>query len=261
MLRRGFGLPEVVLLVLGANLLASFLVVPMLHHRAEDLRLPLLASLLPIGLLVAGVLSSNRWILLLLFPLGLLFPISLRPSLAGAGTLSPTGFGLLGVALLAFIFGSAWVASASRATPLPRKRRRLDEPNTGAEKKHQRRLRVYTTFVLTCIAFPLTLIHALYLRPDAAEVMAARFPQRGPAASLLFGVLVMVLWLAIFLRHVAGPLRDHIRGDREQVRAIKALARRTRRGRRTSLALALYLAVAAGGLLFFWLHLRGGPPA
>ncbi|MBW2731929.1 MAG: hypothetical protein JRH20_06015 [Deltaproteobacteria bacterium] len=258
MLRKSFALADVVLLVLGANLLSTFLLVPMLHYRGDELDGPLLASLLPISLLVAGVLTANRGILLFLVPVSLLLPLSLLPQLAGAKALSPTGFLLLAVALLGFTFGSAWVASTSRGAPLPSKRRQL-EASPSVSRKHRRRLRIYTLFLLTCVAFPLTLIYALYLRPDAAALVEARFPERGPAASLLFGVLVTVFWLSVFLRYVAAPLRDHIRGDQNQRQQLKALEGRLHQ-RKAPASLYLYLLLALVMLALFWLHLRGSPP-
>ncbi|PID37875.1 MAG: hypothetical protein CSB49_08450 [Proteobacteria bacterium] len=197
--------------VLGSNLWASLLLVPLYHQRTEAITLPSVLAAPPLLLLLVGVLLRSRLLLLGLFPLSLLAPVLTQPSLLGVDVLSPLAFTLVGVAAVSFSIGASMFLARATSPVTPLRGRDLEDTTAGKPKWRSRRL-LYFSLTALAVAIPWVLIHALYLRPEAFNELRQFYPQRAGAAAALFGVLVLALWLLVFLLYFARPLREHIRG-------------------------------------------------
>jgi hypothetical protein len=205
------GALAIVAIVLGLNLWASLLLVPLYHQRAEAIGLAAVLAAPPLLLLTSGVLLRSRLLLLALFPSSLLAPMLARPALVSFSALSPLTFTLVGLATVGFILGASSLLARSTAPLTPERGRDLEDNTAGKAKWSSRRL-LYRGLTGLAMLIPWVLIYGLYLRADAFVDLRRFYPQRAPAAAALFGVLVLGLWLLLFLLYFARPLREHIRG-------------------------------------------------
>lgn len=254
-LRQTRGIADVVMLVLGLNLWATLLLVPLLHLRIDQVLLPALLAGLPVILLFAGVLWRSRVLLQALFPISMLPPIGARPALVGVNALSNLTFVLVGVALISFTVGASFLLARVEAPEAPTAGRDLEDA-TAQLPSWRARWFIYRMLTTFTIVLPLVLLFALYLRPGAFSDLHRFYPERANAAAALFGVLTLGLWLALFHLYVAGPARHHIRGDGRLRANLEQLERATNR---RSPRLRFYGAVAVALALMALLFLRLSP--
>ena len=232
---------DLALVAVGLNAWVSVLLIPALHiERGPGTAA---AALMGLSLLVfaAGVVTRDRTVLLAVYPATLVVPILANPKLAGVNVYSAGTFVLVAVGFVGYTVGAALLTHVASAPPVPEDRRPLAPPRD--DSKWRRRRRMYVMLATVSAVFPGLLIYSLFLHPGVQQELQRFYPNRAQAASVLFGVFAIALWMTLFHLYIRVPLVAHIRGD-PQSRADLMRLRRNLRRRGPRVRFYLWVAVA-----------------
>ncbi|MCB9558360.1 MAG: hypothetical protein H6707_19755 [Deltaproteobacteria bacterium] len=245
---------DAAVLVLACNLWICFLLVPMIHlqrvHLGVTTTMLIAASLL---LAIAGVALHSSLLLFAAFPCSLLLPVLLRSELVGINVYGPKTFVLVALSFVAFGVGGRLLFRLARAPEAhPQRVRRLAAPGNN-ERHWRRRWRIYTLFAAFTGLLPVSLLCGLFLTGDALERLRLAYPHRTAAAAVLFGILALAIYLAIFHLYVRVPLAAHVRGDGK----LRGELIQTRRRLRRRVSVWSYAILGLGVAALVGLLLRG----
>ncbi|MCA9671084.1 MAG: hypothetical protein KC503_36050 [Myxococcales bacterium] len=202
---------DAAILVLGLNVWTSLLLVPALHLERRPGPVTIALMSLSLLTLLVGLVSRQRLLLLAAFPATLLLPVVATPTLVGVNVFSRWTFVLVSVGFIAYTIVSALLLEVLEAPAAPERRKRLPPGATG--ERWAKRWRIYIAMAFFSAAIPALLIFTLFLDRHVAADLARFYPERGPAAAVLFGVIAVGLWLGLFAAYFIAPLRAHVRGD------------------------------------------------
>ena len=216
---------EIAILALGLNLWVTFLLVPLLHLDAPGAAAAWLTAP-PLLALGAGVVLRNRIVLLAAYPLLLALPTLINTKLVGVNVYSPLTFCLVALSFVAYMVATVVLLEVIHAPAPPAETKSLGQVSLDA--RWRRRVRIHRWLAVLAGVFPALLIFTAFLHPGVQADLAAYFPRRGTAPQVFLGVMVLLLWLAIFYAYFLQPLRSHVRGDpylRHELRRIRHDAR------------------------------------
>ena len=216
-------------LALGLNLWATLDLLPGIVVGGDMARLQVALLLLPLPLLAYGVWRWNEAILLFAFPSALLLPIASTPALATLQFYSPTRFLLVGISLVAFLFGASTLTSFYEA-PAPRHVRPLHSSTQPLPRRWKRRFRMYAFLAITSLAYPLVLIYRINFDETGALALAENYPGRAATFTTLLNVIAIGIWLLVYSKYILAPIKQHRTGDKPLRRELSAMRQRARRG-------------------------------
>ena len=201
---------ELAILVLGLNLWVTFLLVPLLHLSSPSggttwLCVP------PLVALGAGVALRNRLVLLAIYPLLLAVPTLVTPKLVGVNVYSPLTFCMVAVSFVAYMIATVALLEVIHAPAAPTESKSLGQ--VRLDQRWRRRVRIHRWFAVLAAVFPAVLIFTAFLHPGVQQDLTTYFPRRGTSPQVFAGVLVLLLWLAVFYAYFLLPLKAHARGD------------------------------------------------
>ena len=246
--QRPHGLIDVVPAILGANVWAAMALVPMLHLEADGLAGTRWLTATPLGILLLGLWRHSPLLLLGAYPISLVALLSGERALLREDVYTPKVFVLVAVSLLAYATVTQWFLARSRRLTAPVEERDL-EIDVAERLRWRHRRRIYRHVAALAGLFPLTLLHALFLRERAWLEFAEYYPQRPKAAAAVFGMVVLGLWLLVFLVFFARPLLMHLRGDPQLPARIQKIEHSASLGWPFFLAAAVAVAAVATLLL------------
>lgn len=242
---------DLAVVVLGANIWVSFLLLPVLHmERSPGAAVATLMALSPIALAV-GAWLRQRVVLLGVYPGLLLLPALLAPGLVGVNVYSPWTFLLVAASFLAYLLGVPLMLSLMETPASPEVIRELEPFPWDA--KWRRRVRIYRGMAAASAIFPAALVYALYVDPTVRAALVASYPARAAEATVMFGAGLLALWIGLFHTYFLGPLRAHVRSD-PQLRY--ELDRTRQQGSRRGPRPSFYVFVTVALVLMLLLTLR-----
>lgn len=207
---------DVVAFTLGVNVWISIVILPAAFVGALRGGAMILAALLPFAVLVGGLVRRSELILLGLFPSALLVPISLQPQLASSYVYGPIRFGLVGLGVIAYLFGVSFFTTFHEP-PAPRSVRPLSSAQQGPAERWKRRERVYWILAGMSCVIPTVLIAWVNFDQSVADFLGEMYPGRVALMTTALTAGAIVLWLAIYHYAFLGALRPHRTGDRDLV--------------------------------------------
>jgi len=95
----------------------------------------------------------------------------------------------------------------------------------------KRRNRLYATFALLALVYPLALLYHINFDASGALALGEKFPGRTATFTTLLNVFAVGTWLLILSRFFLAPLEAHRRGDRPLQREMAALRSRASKQR------------------------------
>jgi hypothetical protein len=238
--RRWRTFADVVAFALGTNVWVSIVILPAIFVGALHGTGRILATALPLVMLLLGLMRRSEGILLGLFPAALLVPIGVTPAMASSHVYGPIRFALVGLGVIAYLFSVSFFTTFHEP-PQPRSIRSLSSAQVGPAERWQRRERVY--WMLTGLSLVIPTVLIAWVNFDAAieEYLGEMYPGRIALMTTVLTVGAIVLWLAIYHYAFLGVLRPHRTGDRDLVITLA----RTRADAKTGKPRArFYLAVA-----------------
>ena len=216
-------------MVLGLNLWATLDLLPMVVV-GPGLTVAMAASLtLPLALLGIGVLRRNETILLFAFPSALLLPIATTPAMATLQFYSPGRFILVGIGLVAFLFGASTLTSFYEP-PKPRHVRPLHSSTEALPPRWKRRFRMYAFLAIISVVYPLALLYHINFDEIGTQALNENYPGRAATFTTLLNVIAIGIWLLVFANFVLAPIKRHRTGDKPLRRELAGLRRRASMG-------------------------------
>lgn len=216
-------------LALGLNLWATLDLLPGLMVGAFDGIGQVAALLLPIALLLIGVSRRNETILLFAFPSALLLPVATAPAMASMQFFSATRFTLVGIGLVAFLFGASTLTSFYEP-PAPRQVRPLQSSTRSLPSRWRRRFRMYAFLAVISVIYPTALLYHINFDEVGALALNDKWPGRAATFTTLLNVLAIGVWLLLFANFILAPMKQHRTGDRALRREVGTLRRRASQG-------------------------------
>ncbi len=245
---------DVTALALGLNLWATLDLLPSIVVGAS-LGFGTLALLVfPLALLAYGVWRRNETILLFAFPSALLFPIALNPAMATLQFYSPARFVLVGVGLVAFLFGASTLTSFYEP-PEPKHTRPLHSSTQPLPERWRRRFRMYAFLAITSVVFPLVLLYHINFDDAGTLALSENYPGRAATFTTLLNIIAIGIWLLVYANFILAPVKQHRTGDKPLRRELAGMRQRAKQG---SPHLASYFGgVMALVLMALWFLWRG----
>ena len=239
-------------LALGLNLWATLDLLPGLvvgaFHGAPQVAI----LLLPLVLLGGGMWHRNETILLFAFPSALLLPVAMAPGMASMQFYGPARFTLVGIGLVAFLFGASTLTSFYEP-PAPRKVRPLKSSTKALPPRWRRRFRMYAFLAVASVVYPMILLYHINFDELGAQTLNDKYPGRAATFTALLNVLAIGTWLLIFANFILAPMKQHRTGDTLLRHDLASLRRRAAQG---SPHLVFYLvgvmALVLMALWFVW---------
>ncbi len=216
-------------LALGLNLWATLDLLPGLVVEGEIGPPQVALLLLPLMLLAFGVWRRNEAILLFAFPAAMLLPIASNPAMATLQFYSPARFVLVGISLIAFLFGASTLTSFYEA-PAPRHVRPLHSSTQPLPQRWRRRFRMYAFLAIISLVYPLVLIYHINFDELGTLALNENYPGRAATFTTLLNVIAIGIWLLVFANFILAPIKQHRTGDKPLRRELAALRRRAKRG-------------------------------
>ncbi|MBN1947703.1 MAG: hypothetical protein JW797_18705 [Bradymonadales bacterium] len=182
-----------------------------------------LVFLVPLGLLLAGLLTRNPVATLLLYPLGVATTLGMNPGEAGGGGSDPWSIILPLVTLLAYVFCvSAWLRSPARPSYLlvssEPVRTRRDRWSPYRLTYWPRAVALFLTFAVTAGAVPI-------LEPIASRVVRSYGVSGGASSGekglVLCSLVLFFGWCVLAYVLFISPAMEQnrlIKADRQRVR-------------------------------------------
>lgn len=214
--RRWRAFADAVALALGINVWISVVVLPGFFVGIWQSTAMVLAGIIPLLALGAGLWRRSEVILLLIFPSTLLVPVGLVPEMASSQVYGLTRFLIVGVGLVVYLLGVSFFISFHEM-PAPTGQRPLASSRVPEPARWQRRFRVYWAFTLLSVVFPLSLLHAANFDDSTRAFLRQMFPGRVAHMTTVLNLLVIGLWVLVYIRYFLGPLQIHRTGDRALV--------------------------------------------
>ena len=216
--RRWKTFADVVAFALGTNVWVSIVILPAVFVNA--LRGPMLAlAMLPLAVLLLGMWRRSEIVLLGLFPAALLVPVGLRPEIASSYVYGPIRFALVGLGVIAYLFGVSFFTTFHEP-PAPRSVRGLSSAAGGVSERWKRRERVYWMLAVLSLVIPTVLIAWVNFDGAIADFLGEMYPGRVALMTTALTAGAIALWLAIYHYAFLGVLRPHRTGDRDLVTAL-----------------------------------------
>jgi hypothetical protein len=238
---------DVVAFTLGINVWVSIVILPAAFVGALRSGSMILAALVPFVTLLIGLLRRSELVLLGLFPSALLLPISLQPQLASSYVYGPIRFTLVGLGVIAYLFGVSFFTTFHEP-PAPRSIRPLSSAQQGPAERWRRRERVYWILTAMSLVIPTVLIAWVNFDQSVADFLGEMYPGRVALMTTALTAGAIVLWLAIYHYAFLGALRPHRTGDRDLV-ATFAQARADAKAGKPRARFYLAVGVALGAML------------
>jgi hypothetical protein len=219
---------DAVALVLGFNVWVSLVLLPGLFIGAFDGAAAVIAALLPLGVLCAGIWRRSEAMLLLGFPAMLLVPMAFASEIAAVHIYGPLRFAIVGAGLIAYLFGASVFTFFSEPAP-PLSSRLLSSSARPAPPRWRRRFRVYLGLTALSALFPLVLLYYINFADSNQEFLRTNYPGRAATMTAVMNLGAIGVWLLLFTLYFAGVLAAHRTGDRALVADLGQLRRDARR--------------------------------
>jgi hypothetical protein len=240
-------------ILLGLNVWMSILLLPGLFVGVWGDQRLIAMSMLSIAMLLVGVWRRSDLALLLGFPAALLMPIALHPEIASPSVYGTARLVVVGVGVIAYLFGASFFTSFYEAPP-PASVRALSSARQPTPERWKRRFRMYRALAILSLTFPLVLFYSANLHAEHVEGLRTMYPGRIVQMTVLIDLLIIAVWLALYIWVFLGVLRPHRTGDRDLVARLGLMKAEAARGRPRPI---FYVAVAAAlGLMLLLLYTR-----
>lgn len=239
-------------LALGLNLWATLDLLPMLVVGSAFTFAQVALLLLPLALLGLGVWKRNETILLFGFPSALLLPIASSPAMATLQFYSPARFTLVGIGLVAFLFGASTLTSFYEP-PEPNHTRPLHSSTQPLPPRWRRRFRMYAFLAVTSVVFPLVLLYHINFDELGTQALNENYPGRAATFTTLLNVIAIGIWLLVFANYILAPIKQHRTGDKLLRQELATMRRRSAAGSPHLLSyLGGVMALVLMALWFVW---------
>jgi hypothetical protein len=246
---------DLVAAALGLNLWVTVVLLPGFCVGAWGNPLAIAAAIAPLGILLIGLQRRSDRLLLLGFPLALLFPGSIYPELIAPHVYGAFRFLLVAASFVGYLLGAAFLGSFHEP-PEPARNRALASSGQPVAPRWRRRFRVYSGATILSTVFPAALFYAVNYDTGNTAFLRELYPGKLQAFQTLLSLAALALWLVLYLWVFLGMLRPHRTGDRDLVVKLAMLRSETRRGRPRP---AFYAGVALSlGFMLLLLALRYG---
>lgn len=198
---------------LGVNLWVSLVLVPALLVSSQSTSVHWFAIALSLPLLFLGIWRRNEVALLWAFPSSMLIPIAMTPEMASMQVYGVGRFAIVGISLVAFLFGASTLTSFHEL-PAPRHIRPLKSSLHGIAPRWRRRFRMYATLSVLSLLYPLVLLYHVNFDEAGALALKDNYPGRAATFTTLLNVFVIGLWVLLFANYILVPLKKHRTGDK-----------------------------------------------
>lgn len=235
---------------LGVNVWVSLVLVPGLYVGAfQGSRYAALLATVPLVPLGVGLVRRSQHWLLLVYPAALLAPIAYAPRIVASNMHGPFTFTLVGLGVMAYLFGVSFFSSFRDAPP-PERTRRLGKPGEAPPVRWRRRFRIYGALAILSVIFPVTLLYAIDFDAENREFLRRLYPGRVAAMTTLLNLGLMGVWVMLYFKYFVGLLKLHRTGDRALMTELGRIKQQARRGTpRPRFYVAVVCALAFMGVL------------
>ena len=216
-------------LALGLNLWSTLDLLPMIVVGPDFNFGIVVLLMLPLALLGYGVRQRNDTVLLFAFPTSLLLPIATTPAMATLQFYSPARFTLVGIGLIAFLFGASTLTSFYEP-PEPRHTRPLHSSTQPLPPRWRRRFRMYAFLALISVVYPLALLYHINFDELGTQALNENYPGRAATFTTLLNVIAIGIWLLVFANYVLAPIKQHRTGDKALRQELAGMRRRAAQG-------------------------------
>ena len=239
-------------LALGLNLWATLDLLPMLVVGGAFTFAQACLLFLPLLLLGLGVWKRNDTTLLFAFPSALLLPIASSPALATLQFYSAARFTLVGIGLVAFLFGASTLTSFYEP-PKPANTRPLHSSTQPLPLRWRRRFRMYGFLAVISLVFPLALLYHINFDKLGTQALNENYPGRAATFTTLLNLIAIGIWLWVFAKYILAPIKQHRTGDKQLRQEMATLRRRSAAGSPHLLSyLGGVMALVLMALWFVW---------
>ena len=221
---------DAVALALGINVWVSVVVLPGFFVGSWQSGVDVLAGMLPLVMLAAGLWRRSEVLLLLAFPSALLVPISLSPEMVSAYVYGLARFIIVSIGLVAYLLGISFFTSFYEPLP-PVSSRPLASSRRPIPPRWRRRFRIYRILVVLSVIFPATLLHAANFDDSVQAFLRQMFPGRVRQMTTVVNLAIITSWVLLFGRCFLGVLQQHRTGDRALTRELGRIQSDSQRGR------------------------------
>ena len=255
--RRWRTFADVVAFALGTNVWISIVILPAIFVGVLHTPAQILAAALPFCVLLLGLQRRSEAVLLGLFPAAVLVPVGVQPTMASAYVYGPIRFTLVGLGVIAYLFGVSFFTTFHEP-PAPRSIRGLSSAQAGPPTRWQRRERVYWMLTGMSLVIPTVLIAWVNFDSGVEDYLGEMYPGRVALMTTALTCGAIVLWLGIYHYAFLGVLRPHRTGDRDLVTALAQARADAKTGKpRPRFYLAVAIALVAMTSLILFRHVRG----
>ena len=255
--RRWRTFADVVAFTLGVNVWISIVILPAIFVDALHGGARILASVMPVGVLLLGLARRSEGVLLGLFPAALLVPVAMSPQMASSHVYGPVRFTLVAIGVVAYLFGVSFFTTFHEP-PQPRSVRGLSSAQAGTAERWQRRERVYWMLVVMSLIIPAVLIAWVNFDSSIEAYLGEMYPGRVALMTTALTIGAISLWLGIYHWAFLGILRPHRTGDRDLVAALAQARADAKTGKpRPRFYFAVALALGAMATLILIRHMKG----
>lgn len=255
--RRWRTFADVVAFTLGVNVWVSIVILPAIFVDALHGGGRIVAAVLPLAVLLAGLARRSEGVLLGLFPAALLVPVAIAPTMASSHVYGPIRFTLVAIGVVAYLFGVSYFTTFHEP-PQPRSVRGLSSAQAGTAERWKRRERVYWMLVVMSLIIPAVLIAWVNFDQAIEDYLGEMYPGRVALMTTALTVGAIALWLGIYHWAFLGILRPHRTGDRDLVTTLAQARADAKTGKpRPRFYFAVILALGAMATLILIRHLKG----
>lgn len=244
---------DAVALALGINVWVSIVVLPGFFVGSWRTLADIIVASAPLAVLALGLWRRAETILLLVFPSALMVPVALSPQIMGSHVYGPARFVIVGIGLVAYLFGVSFFTSFHEPPP-PESDRPLASSRRPVADRWRRRFRVYRALTALSVVFPATLLYTVNFDSTSEGFVRQMFPGRVAQMTTVLNLTIVAAWVLIYTYAFLGVLRNHRTGDRVLVVDLARIRTDAKRGRPRP---AFYVSVVCA-LGFMLLLLFGG---
>ena len=246
---------DAVALALGINVWISIVILPGFFVASFRTGNDLLMASAPLLVLGIGIWRRAELFLLLLFPAALMVPIAISPELVGTQVYGPIRFIIVGLGVIAYLFGVSFFSSFYEPKP-PHSIRALASSRRPVAPRWQRRFRMYRWLALLSLAFPAVFFYTVNFDDTSKAFVEQMYPGRVAHMLTVINLGAIGMWVVLYTYVFIGILRHHRTGDRILLADLGRLRADARRGK---LRISFYLGVlfSVGFMLFlvFWRYI------